>query len=733
MNNIEFYISGLDCTACSARIENSLTKVDGVKSISVNLATGRAYLEYEVEKVKPEDIFSRIKELGFGVKDIASDNLYFDKNIKKLKNNFIYSLILSLPLIYLALNKLFGAPLPFTIPLKAEVLFQFVLTTIIMAINSSLYISGLRQLVKKNPTMDTMIETGTLAAYFYSLVISLLVWFKPGYQGNYIYFESAAMILVFIGLGKYLEALAKGKAGEAVKKLARLQVKEALVLKDGIEKNVSIKEVKIGDIVIVKPGSQIPLDGIVVKGYSGVDEQMVTGESLPVEKNIGDKVIGATINKTGILQIKVTGTGDDTLLSQIIKIVERAMGSKAPIQLLADTIARYLVPSVFAVALLAFIGWMLAGSSFSFALTIFVSILIITCPCTLGLATPTAVMMGMGIAAKNGILIKSGQALEKAKRINTVVFDKTGTLTKGEPIVTDIVSFIGDENSVLLLAASLENNSEHPLASAILKKAKETGLSPLAVEDFKVIPGQGIMARSNSDEIFFGTSSLMEANNIILSDSKNTAADLAKIGKTVMMLAKNQKLLGLIAVADTVKDDAKEAVAALQAAGIKTVIITGDNKIVGEQIAREVGIDLVIAEVLPQDKAREIKKLQEQGNIVAMVGDGINDAPALAQSDLGIALGSGTDIAVETGDIILIKNNLMDVVRAINLSCYTVKKIKQNLFWAFIYNLTAIPIAAGILYPFTGWLLNPAWAALAMAFSSVSVVLNSLAMRYHRI
>ncbi|MDP2864092.1 MAG: copper-translocating P-type ATPase, partial [bacterium] len=561
-----------------------------------------------------------------------------------------------------------------------------------------------------------------------------LVWFKPGYAGNHLYYESAALILVFISLGKYLEAVTKGKTSEAIKKLIGLQPKEATVIKDGQEIKVPISSVKVGDIILIKPGEKIPVDGTVIDGYSGVDEKAITGESMPVEKKKGDEVIGSTINKTGALKFEATRVGKDTMLAQIIKIVEEAMGSKAPIQLLADKVSFYFVPVVIIIAILALTIWLVAGQSFAFALTVFVAVLIIACPCALGLATPTAVMMGTGLAAQNGILIKSGKALETARDVNMVIFDKTGTLTKGEPSVTDVVKIKNDANEALILqiAASVEKNSEHPLAQAIVNKAKEEKVNLSEAKNFQAIPGHGVSADLENKKILFGTRKLMVDNQINPAVLEEKIIGLENQGKTVMILSFGGEIIGLIAVADTLKEYSKEAVEMLHRMGKKVAIITGDNERVGQAIAKEVNIDRVLAEVLPQEKSAEIKKLQQEGNVVAMVGDGINDAPALAQADLGIALGSGTDVAMETGEIVLIKDDLRDVITAIDLSNYTLDKIKQNLFWAFIYNIVGIPIAAGILYPFTGWLLNPVIAAAAMAFSSVSVVSNSLLMKRYR-
>jgi Cu+-exporting ATPase len=560
--------------------------------------------------------------------------------------------------------------------------------------------------------------------------------------GKELYFESAAFILIFISLGKYLEAVTKGKTSQAIKKLMGLQPKTAIIIKDGGELEIPIDEVKAGDIVLVKPGEKIPVDGIVVDGYSGVDEKAITGESMPVEKKKGDTVIGATINKTGVLKFEATKVGSQTMLAQIIKIVEDAMGFKAPIQLLADKVSFYFVPTVFGIAFLAGILWLLLGYPFSFALTIFVAVLIIACPCALGLATPTAVMMGTGLAAEKGILIKSSKALEIARSINMVVFDKTGTLTKGEPVVTDIISVgeakpasvkeVGLASRVLEIAGSIEKNSEHPLAQAIVNKAKENKLALSEVEGFEAVPGGGVKADFENKQVLLGTRKLMADNKIKTDAIEDKMVTLEHQGKTAMILAYNKKIIGIIAVADVLKENSKEAVDALHKMGKQVAMITGDNKRVAQAIADQVGIDRVLAEVLPQGKSDEIAKLQAEGKIVAMVGDGINDAPALAKADLGIALGSGTDVAMETGEIVLIKDDLRDVVSSIDLSKYTLRKIKQGLFWAFFYNIVGIPIAAGIIYPLTGWLLNPSIAAAAMAFSSVSVVLNALSMKLYR-
>ena len=738
-------IFGMDCGSCAANIEHTLRKEKGVILFDINLASEKASVEFDNREISLEKIKEIVKNMGYKAEEETYESmmehnhdhhkLSGEKEIRKLRKTFIFSAALGLPIFYLVMAKMIGLPLP-VLSLKTEVVIQFLITTVIMAVNYPLYIFGFKKLIQRNPNMDSLIETGTVAAYLYSLVISFLVWFKPGYAGNHLYYESAALILVFISLGKYLEAITKGKTSEAIKKLIGLQPKEATIIKDNEEIKIPIVEVKVGDIILVKPGEKIPVDGLVVDGYSAIDQKAITGESIPVEKKAGDEVIGATINKTGVLKFKATRVGKDTMLAQIIKIVETAMGSKAPIQLLADKISFYFVPAVIGIAVLAFAIWLISGQPLVLALTVFVAVLIIACPCALGLATPTAVMMGTGLAAKNGILIKSSKALEAARNVNMVIFDKTGTLTKGEPVVTDIVEIQSaswrTKLNILQIAASIEKNSEHPLAQAIVQKAKEKNLKLDEVKNFQVVPGYGVSAELENKKILLGTRKLMINNRINPTVAEEKLITLENQGQTAMLLSFDGKIVGLIAVADTLKEYSKTAVEMLHQMGKKVAIITGDNQRVGQAIAKQVGIDRVLAEVLPQEKSAEIKKLQSEGNIVAMVGDGINDAPALAQADLGIALGSGTDVAMETGEIVLIKDDLRDVVIAIDLSKYTLKKIKQNLFWAFFYNIIGIPIAAGILYPFTGWLLNPAIAAAAMAFSSVSVVSNALLMKRYK-
>ena len=732
-------VSGMHCASCAVNIENALKKETGIKSVNVNFAAEKAYLEFDPEKISVASLQKIIEGLGYKA---AREEDYqhqdhqraeSEKETMSLRNRFVTSLFFSLPIIYMVMGEMLGLPMPMFFE-KYGIVIQFVLATLVIASCFNIWASGFKKMLRLAPNMDSLIFLGTAVAYFYSLVIALLS-FLGIKTGEYLYFESAALILVFISLGKYLESLTKGKTSEAIKKLIGVQPKTAIVIKNGQEVQIQISEVEVGDILVVKPGGKIPVDGIVVDGYSSVDQKVITGESIPVEKKAGDEVIGATINQTGVLKFRANRVGKDTLFAQIIRIVEQAMGSKAPIQLLADKVSFYFVPSVIGIAILSFAIWLILGQPFAFALTVFVAVLIIACPCALGLATPTAVMMGTGLAAQNGILIKSGKALEIARDVNIVIFDKTGTLTKGEPSVTDIIKVKNEisENSILGIAASVEKNSEHPLAQAIINKAKEKNLALSEVEGFQAIPGHGVSAETDGKKILFGTRKLMADNQINPGLIEEKMIALEDRGKTAMILAQEKDIIGIIAVADTLKDYSKEAVEMLHKMGKKVAIITGDNKRVGQAIAKLVGIDRVLAEVLPQEKSAEIKKLQSEGNIVAMVGDGINDAPALAQADLGIALGSGTDVAMETGEIVLIKDDLRDVITAIDLSKYTLNKIKQNLFWAFFYNIVGIPVAAGILYPFTGWLLNPALAALAMAFSSVSVVSNSLLMRGYKL
>jgi len=739
-NNVQktiLKITGMHCASCAAVIENALKSKSGVSSANVNFASEKLYLEFNPIEMSIARIQKLLADLGYKAAESARETEEQAKSekkeeIKKLKIRFAGALASGLPLIYMVMGEMIGLPMPMIFE-SYGLIIQLVLSTAVILVCLDIWKSGFRNLIKLRPNMDSLIFIGTATAYIYSIVVSAFSFFGQEPEMDNVYFESAVFILIFIALGKYLEAVTKGKTGEAIKKLMGLQPKEATIIKNGQEIKIPISEVQVDDIVVVKPGEKIPVDGIIVDGYSGVDEKAITGESIPVEKKKGDEVIGATINKTGVLKFKANRVGKDTMLAQIIKIVEEAMGSKSPIQLLADKVSFYFVPAVLSIAVLSAAVWLISGQPFAFALTVFVAVLIIACPCALGLATPTAVMMGTGLAAENGILIKSSKALEIAKDVNMIAFDKTGTLTKGEPTVTDIVQINGlASDKVLQIAASVEKNSEHPLAQAIVQNANENSIRLFNVKNFQTVPGKGVTALLKDKNIFLGTRSFVQEQGIDPRPIEEEMINLENQGKTAMILAQDREIVGVIAVADTLKEYSKEAVQMLHKMGKKVAIITGDNKRVGQAISKQLGIDKVVAEVLPQEKSNEIQKLQKESYIVAMVGDGINDAPALAQADLGIALGSGTDVAMETGEIVLIKNDLRDVIKSIALSKYTLKKIKQNLFWAFFYNIIGIPIAAGALYSFTGWFLNPSIAAAAMAFSSVSVLLNSLSMKRYK-
>lgn len=731
-------IGGMHCASCAHTIENSVERLEGVSNATVNFAAEELKTEFNPEKTSEEDIEDMVEKAGYRIVDALEmqeqEEERKKEEIKKQKLKFIFTAILSIPLLYVAMGPHVGLSLPSFISNNIAII-QLLLTTPIILIGYQFYTTGFGSVFKSGTAnMDTLVAVGTGSAYVYSLVISIFIWTgSNSYGANDLYFEVAGVLIMFILLGRWLEARAKGQTSEAIKKLMGLQAKTATVERDGEEKEVAIEEVKEGDIVIVKPGEKIPVDGKIIEGQSSIDESMISGESMPIDKTKGDKVIGSTINKTGSFKFKATGVGSDTVLAQIIKMVKDAQGSKAPIQKLADKISAYFVPGVIGIAILSFIIWMVLGFQFSFALTIFVTVLIISCPCALGLATPTAVMVGTGLGAENGILIKSAPALQKTHEVDTIIFDKTGTLTKGEPEVTNIMTLSEEsEDGILRLAAMIEKRSEHPLGEAIVKAAKDKNLRIPNPKSFNSITGSGVKATYNQQPYYLGNRKLMKDQGVNLKENIEDIEDLEGQGKTVMILARRTNIIGLIAVADTLKENSREAVSQLQAMGKEVVMITGDNMITGEAIASQVGIKRVLSEVLPEDKANEVKKLQQKGHKVAMVGDGINDAPALTQADIGIAIGSGTDIAIESGDIVLVKEDLRDVVNAIDLSNYTMKKIRQNLFWAFVYNSIGIPVAAGILYPFTGWLLSPIIAGAAMAFSSVSVVTNSLTMKRYK-
>jgi Cu+-exporting ATPase len=742
-SSVTIPIGGMTCAACAQRIEKALGKTEGVIKASVNLATEKATVEYDPQVTRLSAIKQVIEKTGYKALNIEKkaavdeDKKRKEKEIKTLWTKFIISAVFGIPLLYLAMGSMIWW-LPFPIPHALEpmqyplvyAIAQIILTLPVVAAGYRFYTVGFKALIQRSPNMDSLIAIGTSAALIYS--------FYSTYQiaaGNFnavegLYFETAGVIITLILLGKSLEAVSKGKTSEAIKKLMGLAPKTAIVIHDGAEIEVPIDEVEIGDVILVKPGDKIPVDGEVVEGHTSIDESMLTGESIPIDKKAGDKVYAASINKNGMIKFKATKVGGDTALAQIIKLVEDAQGSKAPIAQMADIVSGYFVPIVVVIAILAFAAWLIAGESLVFALTIFISVLVIACPCALGLATPTAIMVGTGKGAEYGILIKGGEALESTHKINTIVFDKTGTITEGKPEVTDIIAAPEiTKERLLQIAASGEKGSEHPLGEAIVRGAEKEHLDLLKVDHFEAIPGHGIEVQIEGISTLIGNRKLMDEKSISLAGLEEASDRLAGEGKTPMYVAMNQKLSGIIAVADVVKESSEKAIRKLQSMGIEVAMITGDNRKTAEAIAKQVGIDRVLAEVLPQDKSNEVKKLQAEGKQVAMVGDGINDAPALVQADIGIAIGSGTDVAMESADIVLMKSDLMDVPTAIHLSKSTIRNIKQNLFWAFGYNVAGIPIAAGLLHLFGGPLLNPIFAAAAMSLSSVSVLTNALRLK----
>jgi len=770
----ELQIGGMGCAACSARIEKELNKLEGVTSAAVNLATEKATVEYDPRLLRPSAIQEAIINAGYQVlsKDTASKGLAAKDPppMAKLKTRLIIAASCALPLLYIAMAPMLAQPsfaLPFPraidpmqFPL-AYALTQLALIIPILIAGSRFYTVGFKNLIRRSPSMDSLIAIGTSAAVIYSFFNVWRITRGDHAAAEALYFETAGAIVTFVLLGRTLEAVSKGRTGEAIQKLMSLSPRTAIVVANGEEKETPIDEVIPGDIIAVKPGMKIPVDGTVIEGNSSVDESMLTGESIPVEKKPGDPVYGATINTHGFIRFKAEKVGNETAMAQIIRLVEEAQGSKAPIAQTADTVSGYFVPIVCAIAIIAGMAWFIAAhitgetfagkSALEFSLSIFISVLVIACPCALGLATPTAIMVGTGKGAENGILIKSGEALEAACRIQTIVFDKTGTITEGKPVVTDV---LGNNELLLQLAASAEKGSEHPLGGAMVREAERRGIPLFPVSGFNAIPGHGIEAMivtqppSSAPPLpaLIGNRALMDRRNIAVSEPE--ADRLASEGKTPVYVALNGALAGVIAITDVVKKNSKEAITQLHSMGIDTAMITGDNAMTANAIAKQVGINRVLSNVLPQGKAAEVKELQKRHTagiqkqpgkrlfrqtknrrLVAFVGDGINDSPALAQADVGIALYSGTDVAIESAGIVLMRSDLADVVKAINLSKQTIRVIKQNLFWAFGYNVLGIPIAAGVLHLFGGPLLNPMIAAAAMSLSSVSVVLNALRLK----
>lgn len=747
----KFDVTGMTCSACSAHVEKSVSKLEGVQCVNVNLLQNSMVVEYDDNALGTTDIIHAVESGGYGAsvqgetktqeapKNVAAEEMHH------MKRRLIASFCFLIPLFYISMGHMMGAPLP-AILLGDENVMIFALTQLfltipVLIINKKYYVVGFKALWNKAPNMDSLIALGSAASVVYSVFAIYSMAYAMGHgdlmtahhYGMELYFESAAMILTLITVGKYMETRSKGKTSEAISKLMDLAPKTATVLRDGVEQEIPVEEVVTGDTIIVKPGQRIPVDGKIIEGFSAVDESAITGESIPVEKQVSDTVIGATVNKSGYFRMTATRVGKDTTLSQIIALVEEAGASKAPIAKLADKVSGVFVPVVITIAVLAAVIWFVAGNQpFSFALSIGIAVLVISCPCALGLATPTAIMVGTGKGAEYGILVKSAESLEIAHQVQTVVLDKTGTLTEGKPVVTDVVLAKGIlRNRLLKQAAAVEALSEHPLAEAIVAYAKKKEVLFEKAENLTATAGQGVEADVAGKHILAGNLKMMQERGIQLGEWEAKAVELAEAGKTPLFFAENETFLGIVALADTLKPTSKAAVDAFHQMGIEVVMLTGDNKRTAEAIAKELDIQ-VIAEVLPQDKEREVRRLQEQGKKVAMIGDGINDAPALMRADVGVAIGAGTDVAMESADIILMKSDLMDAVTAIELSHATIRNIKENLFWAFFYNACGIPLAAGVFYPLLEWKLNPMFAAAAMSFSSAFVVGNALRLRLFR-
>ncbi len=752
MAHEKFQVTGMTCSACAAHVEKSVSKLNGVKNCTVNLLSNSMTVDFSSDLVSVPDILHAVESGGYhasfvssknsGKKTLSAPEDAIAGELKNMKFRLILSLVFLIPLFYISMGHMMGAPLPsFLIGHENALSFaftQFLLILPIVFVNFKYFQVGFRTLFQGSPNMDSLIAIGSAAAIVYGVFAIYQIGIGLGHQNmeqvhQYtmdLYFESAGMILTLITLGKYLETRAKGKTSEAITKLMNLAPKTALVIRDGEELEIPSEEVVLNDIIVIKPGKTIPVDGIIVEGKTSVDEAVITGESIPVEKDVGDTVIGATVNKAGYFRMKATKVGEDTTLSQIIRLVEEASSSKAPIAKLADRVSGVFVPIVIAIAVVAVIVWLLIGKSFAFSLSIGIAVLVISCPCALGLATPTAIMVGTGKGAQNGILIKSAEALEILHGINTIVFDKTGTLTEGKPIVTDIVTVEGvSEEDLLKIAAALENASEHPLAEAIMLRADTANIHPDSLDSFESVTGRGIVGVIAGKKYFAGNRMMLTENQISMNLPENIVSDFAEQGKTPLFFADDQKVIGVIAVKDTLKPSSKTAISEFKRMGIDTVMLTGDHSKTANAIKNEVEIDEVIAEVLPQQKEEKIRQLQESGKKVAMVGDGINDSPALARADVGIAIGAGTDVAIESADVILMKSDLLDAVAAVQLSKATIRNIKENLFWALIYNTIGIPLAAGVFFSVLGWKLNPMFAAAAMSLSSVCVVSNALRLK----
>ena len=738
----KFNVTGMTCSACSAHVEKSVKNLNGVKSVNVNLLQNNMHVDFDETAVSVDDIINAVVSGGYGAsvagKEQEKKDNKIDNEISNMKFRLIVSLVCLVPLMYISMGHMWGWPF-LSVFHGAEngitfALTQMLLTLPIMYVNRKYYITGFKTLFHGAPNMDSLIAIGSGAAFVYGIIAIYCIGYGLGhgdkefahsYMMN-LYFESAAMILALITLGKFLESRAKGKTSQAIEKLIDLSPKTAVVIRDGKEVTVGVDDVQIGEIVVVKAGQSVPLDGVIVEGNGAIDESAITGESITVEKNVGDKVIGATINKSGYFKFKVEKVGEDTALSQIIHLVEEASASKAPIAKLADKVSGIFVPVVISIAVITIIVWLLLGKGVSFALSMGISVLVISCPCALGLATPTAIMVGTGKGAQYGILTKSAESLETAHQVDTVVLDKTGTITEGKPSVTDIAPVGISDKELLQIAASIEYLSEHPLAKAIVEKAD--GLEFSDVADFEQIVGQGVKGNVDGKKVLAGNYKMMRENNIEVSEDEIFAND----GKTSLYFAVDNKFVGIIAVADTIKETSRQAIEDMRNMGLDVIMLTGDNAVTANAIKNKLPLSSAVAEVLPSDKEDEVRKLQQNGHKVAMVGDGINDAPALTRADVGIAIGAGTDIAIESADIVLMKSDLQDVVTSIELSHSVIKNIKENLFWAFFYNALGIPVAAGVLYGIAGLKLNPMIAALAMSFSSVFVVSNALRLRFFK-
>jgi Cu+-exporting ATPase len=736
--SVKLTVIGMDNAHCVGTVDAALRALKGVVSSELH-ENEKAIVHFDPALTTREAIKKAIRDAGYTPVEESTVDREKEarrREIRTLKMKFGTAAVFGVPLLWLAMGHHVGLPVP-SLSDGGMALLQLLLTAPIIVVGYQFYTVGIRSVVRnRSASMDTLVALGTGTAFLYSLAASILIWGgSAGYSLDDVYFEVAGLLIVFILLGRMLEAMAKGRASASIRRLLELQPATALVVRDDREQEVPVEEVMVGDTVVVKPGGRVPVDGTVLEGSSSVDQSLLTGESIPVEKASGDEVVGGTINKSGWLKLTATRVGADTALAQIVRLVEEAQGSKAPVQRLADRVAAYFVPAVLAIALVTFLAWFGLGEGAVFSLTAFIAVVIIACPCALGLATPTAVIVGTGLGAENGVLIRDAETLERAGKVDTIVFDKTGTLTKGQPRVTDIIPVSNPVSAedILKLAAAAEKRSEHHLSEAIVSRAEEDGIMIPEVATFAAIPGKGVEASYNGASVLVANRKLLDERGIDASAAEEQVAGLEAEGKTVVLVATDGMVAGLIGVADTAKDSAAETVARLKQRGKMVMMITGDNARSAESTARGLGIDRVLADVLPEDKAAEVKRLQERGHLVAMVGDGVNDAPALVQADVGIAIGSGTDVAIEAGRVVLVKDDLLDIVRTLDLSAYTMRKIRQNLFWAFFYNSVGIPIAAGILYPFVGLLLNPIIAGIAMAFSSVSVVSNSLSMRRYKL